>query len=82
MKIQKLPLTEKQQDVLDALKSYRADNGFSPTIAELRTILQSRKKEWKEKSLGAVASALKGTYLKGYISGFKSNKKSRNLEII
>jgi SOS-response transcriptional repressor LexA len=81
MKIEKLPLTAKQKDVLGAIETYIKDNDISPNVKEILAIL-SVKKDWKEKSLGAVQSAIIGLIAKGWVRNRIKNRKSRKLEII
>lgn len=63
-------LTEKQQNVLDVITEYISKYGKSPTIEELKTILNQKSKRW-------VTQYLEVLEKKGFISrgfGFRSIK--------
>ncbi len=81
MAIKKLPLTQKQSEVLEALKQFSEKHNYSPTWQELKEILNA-KKEWKLKSVGAVGACLNGMRAKGWIKNLNKSRKARNLQII
>jgi len=79
MAIKKLPLTDKQAEVYEAFKIFMTTHDYSPTVKELKEILNSHK-SWKNKSIGSVQACLIGMKMKGWVKD--TNKKSRNLQII
>lgn len=76
----KMPLTDRQNDVYEAFKEFIKTHDYSPTVKELREILQS-KKSWKGKTAGAVQACLRGMALKGWVKDLNKSRKSRNLII-
>lgn len=66
-------LTNKQENVLVAIKKYIAKNGYPPTVRELGSILNLT-------STATIQAHLKTLERKGYIK--KSNVKNRTLELL
>ena len=66
-------LTNKQENVLIAIKKYIANNGYPPTVRELGSLLNLT-------STATIQSHLQTLERKGYIK--KSNVKNRTLELL
>ena len=81
MTIQKMPLTGKQKDVLGAIETYIKDNNIPPNVKDILAILKV-KKDWKEKTTGAVQSGITGLITKGWVKNGGKGRKARKLEII
>ncbi len=80
MTIQKMPLTKKQKEVYEVFKEFVEKNNYSPTMRELKEILNSNKL-WREKSIGAVQACLRGMALKGWVRDTNKSKKARTLKL-
>lgn len=65
-------ITKRQKQVFDFINSYRAENGISPTIEEIR-------KKLKLKAVSTIHEHIKSLQEKGYLS--KSDNAPRNIEI-
>lgn len=68
-----IELTEKQQQVLEAVRAFQAQNGFPPTVRELA-------KMFGQSSTAGIHKILMILRDKGYLS--KENRKSRSLGIV
>ena len=66
-------LTEKQEEILDYIKKFKAKHGFPPTIREICKALN-------KKSSATVHTHLNNLEKKGYIK--KNNSKNRSIELL